>query len=348
MKYIIGIIGLFIIGALTLNLTKPEGAATGDVSDSELKIVTSIYPLAYLAEEIIGDKGSVNNIGENQDPHDFKPTAKDILAMQNADLVILQGAELEPWGEDIEHQLEKEGVNVLVVTENLDLYEAESEDEHTEHSEHAEESHDEHEEDHDDHGEEHEGDHEESHDDHEEDHHDEHNHGLFDPHTWLDLDLMTETATQIAEHVSKIDSENKVAYQANLSRIKDSLESLNDEYKNSLSSCTVKEVITSHDAFGYIGRNYNFEIHTISGFSTQDTPSSITLAKLKEEAEEGITTILLEQNSISAYGETLARETGLNTLPINPIVYNIPEGQDYQSMMLSNLETFKAALNCNE
>ena len=72
-----------------------------------------------------------------------------------------------------------------------------------------------------------------------------------------------------------------------------------------------------------------------------------TLAALREEAAEGIGAILLEESSITAYGETLARETGLQTLSLNPISYVIPDGEDYLTLMQKNLDAFAFALKCD-
>jgi zinc transport system substrate-binding protein len=97
-----------------------------------------------------------------------------------------------------------------------------------------------------------------------------------------------------------------------------------------------------------VADRYNFTAHAIAGLSTQDTPSITTLAALREEAKEGIGAILLEDNSITAYGETLARETGLRTLNFNPIAYRIPEDANYLTVMQSNLTSLATALTCNE
>jgi zinc transport system substrate-binding protein len=151
----------------------------------------------------------------------------------------------------------------------------------------------------------------------------------------------------LAEALETLDPENAAVYHANAEALQAELEMLHGEYTTALAACTLDEVITSHDAFGYLAARYDFTIHAIGGLSTQDTPSAVTLASLREEAEEGIGAILLEENSIAAYGETLAAETGLQTLPVNPLAYVIPEETDYLSLSRANLESFKTALNCN-
>tara|TARA_B100002051_G_scaffold276205_1_gene323181 strand:+ start:6515 stop:7507 length:993 start_codon:yes stop_codon:yes gene_type:complete len=330
MKYFIGIVALLVL-ALGITHLLPTNQSTE--TDGPIAIATSFYPLEYALTEITGDLGTVTNIGAGRDPHDFVPTTEDILALQKADLVVLQGADFEPWGHDVEEGLEDAGVKVVIATAELELMEGGHHHEHEE-DEHEEEHSDEHEED----------EPEEEHE-HEED---EHDHGEFDPHTWLDPILFIQTVEQLTEALIAIDPNNSEAYESNSAELIEKLQALDISYQNRLASCTLDEVITSHDAFGYVSARYNFAVHSIGGLSTQDTPSVATLAELREEAEEGISTILLEENSIAAYGETLARETGLTTASINPIAYVVPEGEDYLSLMQKNLDTFATALNCNE
>lgn len=285
----------------------------------KLSIVTSFYPLQFAIEQIVGDLGIVTNIGAGKDPHDFEPTAQNILALQKADLVVLQGAAFEPWGDNVIAQLKVENVPILLATAAINLHENEHEDTHEEAS--------------DDPG------HEEV---------PEHGHGAYDPHTWLDPILFGEMVANIADKIATIDPDNALRYRENASLFHDELIALDAEYKHKLANCELDDVITSHDAFSYLAERYNFKVHSISGLSTQDVPSATTLAELKEEAEQGISTILIEENSLTAYAETLARETGLQTLSINSIAYIVPAGDTYLTLMQNNLNTFTTALKCNE
>jgi zinc transport system substrate-binding protein len=322
-------------------------------ADGEFTIATSFYPLAFALETLTEGVAEVTNIGEGRDPHDVQLSTQNIATMQQADLVVLQGAELEPWGNDIIEQLGAENVPVLLATHGLTLMEGGHEHDHGGEHEGEEEHHDEdeqhdnemhHDEDEEQHGHEHED------QDHEEDGHhdeDEHDHGAYDPHTWLDPVLFSQSVAEMVEALTILDPENAALYEERGATLQAELATLDTEYTDGLANCALAEVITSHDAFGYLGERYDFEIHTIAGLSTQDLPSAQTLAELREEAEAGVGAILLEANSVSAYGETLAAETGLQTLSINPAAYLVPEGEDYFSIMRTNLATFADALQCN-
>ena len=337
MKYTIGIIvALCLLGGGWYLASDEQngGEKSPEVitqnAEPALAIVTSFYPLQFATERIVGDLGLVTNIGANVDPHNYEPSTQDIVALEQADLVVLQGVDFEPWGDDVAEQLEANGVVVHIATENITLTESEDHEDEDEEHEGEDESDEDKEE-----GEEHE---EEEHD----------SHGEFDPHTWLDPILFGEMVEDLTIAIIAVNPKNAEVYKANATKLQTELSGLNNRYKNRLASCELDEVITSHDAFSYVAKRYHFSVHSIAGISTQDTPSATTLATLRKEAAEGIGAILLEENNITAYGETLARETGLKTLGLSSIAYAIPTGENYLTLMQKNLDAFAVALKCDE
>lgn len=304
-------------------------------ADGSFTISTSFYPLQFALERIAGDNAEVINIGAGRDPHDFRPSTQAIRILQSSDLVVLQGANFEPWGEEVAAQLHTSGIPILFTTAALDLSEH-TDDEHSD--EHADEGHADIEHKDDNHHEDEEGAH----------HDDAHEHGQFDPHTWLDPVLYSETVAQLADALATLDPEFAAVYAANAATLQAELTELDTAYQTRLSNCQYEEAIISHDAFGYLAARYDLILHPIAGLSTQDTPSARTLANLREEAADGVGAILLEESSITAYGDTLARETGLSTLSINPVAFTVPEGSDYFTLMNDNLDTLVTAFACHE
>jgi zinc transport system substrate-binding protein len=66
---------------------------------------------------------------------------------------------------------------------------------------------------------------------------------------------------------------------------------------------------------------------------------------------EGVTTIFTEELVSPRVAETLARETGATTEVLDPLESLTPDevaaGQDYLSVMRSNLSKLEAALGCS-
>jgi zinc transport system substrate-binding protein len=72
------------------------GAASGD--GTPLRAVATTAALAYFTARIGGDAVAVEfPVSEGLDPADWSPKGKDLPALQQADLVVLNGAGLESW-----------------------------------------------------------------------------------------------------------------------------------------------------------------------------------------------------------------------------------------------------------
>ena len=286
-----------------------DSPTTASQTETAKSIVTSFYPLAFMVEEIVKDKAQVTNLAGASDVHDYEPSPQDIVKLNEADLVVYQGASLEIWAENIMPTLEGE---VLEVSQNLELTKFENHESH-----------------------------------HDEEAHDEHNHGEYDPHTWLDPVLATQMVEAITNAIINIDPDNQAFYQVNANALKKRFTTLAENFENELNQCATREVIVSHGAYGYLAQRYNFEMHAIAGLSTQDEPSAQILAELKDEAAEGLTHLLIEENNVRRFAETLAVETGLAVLPINPLSQGtLDPNKDFFDVMEENLQSFKTALNC--
>jgi ABC-type Zn uptake system ZnuABC Zn-binding protein ZnuA len=63
-----------------------------------LKVVTSTTILADLARQVGGARVDVKSLlPANADPHDYEPSPDDVIAIEDADLVILHGLQLDTW-----------------------------------------------------------------------------------------------------------------------------------------------------------------------------------------------------------------------------------------------------------
>jgi len=69
--------------------------------DNKLKVVTTFYPLAFLAKQIGGEKVTIKQlIPDNTELHNWQPSLADILVLDEADVIIYNGASLDHWFED--------------------------------------------------------------------------------------------------------------------------------------------------------------------------------------------------------------------------------------------------------
>ena len=71
---------------------------TGFAEKHQLKVLASFYPLYEFTKIIGGERIDVSIIiPPGIEPHDWEPTIQDLQKMQNADMIVINGAGLEPW-----------------------------------------------------------------------------------------------------------------------------------------------------------------------------------------------------------------------------------------------------------
>ena len=111
---------------------------------------------------------------------------------------------------------------------------------------------------------------EDVHDDHvKEDGHEEedkYNHGVLDPHIWLNPVYAQLQVKNIANALSNSDPTNKNYYQSNAAIYNQELDLLDSKIRTELFGCKT-DFITFHDAFSYFSEEYGLTQHTISLFN---------------------------------------------------------------------------------
>ncbi|MDA1095791.1 MAG: metal ABC transporter substrate-binding protein, partial [Chloroflexi bacterium] len=99
-KNFIKLVGLALLAILATSLAAACSSepSVSTPSESKARIVTTLYPLEYFAGRIGGAGVDVINlVPPGVEGHDFEPSAADIRAISNADLVLYNGAGFEPW-----------------------------------------------------------------------------------------------------------------------------------------------------------------------------------------------------------------------------------------------------------
>lgn len=104
-------------------------------AENRLKVVASFYPLAFFTQEIGGEKVSVKQlIPDNTEVHTWQPSFGDILAVDEADVLIYNGASLDQWFEDdIIPTIDPSNKIIVETTKGLQLLETKQETDNLEH-----------------------------------------------------------------------------------------------------------------------------------------------------------------------------------------------------------------------
>ncbi len=164
----------------------------------------------------------------------------------------------------------------------------------------------------------------------------------LDPHVWLD-------PLRFAEVVERVGAE--LGGQAPAGQLASELRALDGEYRAGLEDCARNELVTAHDAFGYLGERYGLEVIPITGVSPESEPSPEDLATISEVvSERGVTTVFVEPLLSPEIGETVAREAGAETAILNPLEglteEELDRGENYFTVMRANLEALRDGLGC--
>ncbi len=174
-----------------------------------------------------------------------------------------------------------------------------------------------------------------------------------DPHVWLSPPVARQMVDAITSAFTKVDPVHAATYMANSESLKEKLAKLDEEYRNSLSNCEQKGIVTSHSAFGYLASAYGFEQISIAGLSPDEEPSAKKLAEVAEFAKvTNVKYIFFESLLSPRFSDTIASEVGAKTLVLNPLEGisedDLAAGKNYLTEMQVNLDNLKIALECTK
>ncbi|MEM0946183.1 MAG: zinc ABC transporter substrate-binding protein [Pseudomonadota bacterium] len=364
-----------ILKSATAALALTLGGTISAKADDALSVVATFSILGDMVAEVGGEHVSVTTlVGPDGDAHVYQPTPADARAVNEADVLFVNGLEFEGW---IDRLVEASGFNgtPVVATAGIDAIAFEEGDDHDDHhgEDHAEHDDDDH--DHDDHAEHKDDDHAgHDHDDHaehkDEDHaghdHDDHaehededhaghdhhghNHGAFDPHAWQSLENGVIYATNIAEALAAADPDNAAAYQANAEAFTAEMKALDSEIVALMDAlpAEARTVVTSHDAFGYFAAHYGLTFEAPQGLSTEAEASAADVAEMITQIrEEGISAVFVETITDNRLLEQIANETGAvigGTLYSDALSGADGPAGTYLDMMRHNAMTLARAL----
>ena len=172
----------------------------------------------------------------------------------------------------------------------------------------------------------------------------------YDPHVWLNPLNAKKEMENIKDALVKADKKNKDYYEKNYKTYAKKFDTLDSEYSTTLSTVKNKNLIASHEAFGYLCEAYSLKQIGIEGLSPDSEPDA---AKMKEiirfAKKNNVKTIFFEELVSPKVSETIAKELGAEAKVLDPIEGLSDEqqelGADYFSVMESNLQTLKEALN---
>ncbi|MFJ7163811.1 metal ABC transporter solute-binding protein, Zn/Mn family [Bacillus safensis] len=315
---------LLAIGLAACSSSAGTNASKGK-ADGKLIIYTTIFPIQDFTEKIGGSHVHAQSVyPANADAHTFEPSSKTMVEMAEGNAFIYSGTGAEAFAAKTAATLKDQGVKTVKAAEGIKLLSTNEEHAHEEGEDHD-----------------HEG---EDHD------HDGHDHGDKDPHAWLDPVYAQQMAKNIKDTLVSLDPDHKVEYTKNYEHLKKDLQSLDQEFKTTLSKAKHKEILVSHAAYGYWEKRYGIEQISVLGLSASEEPSQKQLENIVQKAEKHhIQYVIFENNVSSKVSDTIRSEIGAKSLTLKNLESitedDVKNGESYVSLMKQNLKTLKTALN---
>ena len=308
-----------LVCACTLSLSLLTGCGTQPAdtagSDGRLRVLTSFYPMYDFACKIGGDCIDVTNmVPSGTEPHDWEPSTNDLKNLEKADVFIYNGADMEPWADDLLVS-RSDTLHVVEASENVELRTTDGEHEHAHEHEGAD-----------------------------------HHHGDFDPHVWLDPENAKIEMEAIRDALCAADPENSTVFQSNYEKYAAELDALDAEFREKLAPLPNRTIVVAHEAFGYLCDAYGLTQVGIEGLSPDSEPDPGRMAEVIDFVREhSISTIFFEELVSPKVAEAIASETGAQAKMLSPLEGLSDEqaaaGADYFSVMHDNLAALMEALN---
>ena len=313
--------------------------ATISISKAEVKVVASIKPIHSLVSYVMDGVGKPDVIVDGYNsPHGFSLKPSHAKMIENADLIIWVGEDLEAFLEKPLNTIAKKAVNIEIMDlsgiKKLKFREKNIFEGHDDHGHgHKEKKHDDHghghkEKKHDDHG------HKKAkHDDHG---HDKHAHGDHDPHLWLDPMNAKVIIKEIENQLVKLDPDNSSKYKANSKKAQSELDNLTKNIKRDLKGNL--RFVVFHDAYQYFENRFGIKVLGALTVNPDVLPGAEQLSEIREVIEhEKVNCLFSEPQFNPAIIKSIAKDTKIKTGVLDPLGATLDKGKGMYSELLQSM-----------
>lgn len=278
------------------------------------KVVATIKPIHSIAANVMAGIAEPELLLDAAvSEHTAQLTPSQVRSMQNADLIVAVGENLEAFlhkalenpeigQKKVFEAGEAPGVKTLPARDG-GLWEPHSHEGESEEA-HAEEGHD-------------------------------HDHGGHDPHIWMDPENAKAITTELAKTLSGLDSANAAKYQENAAKFAKGLDALSAEIKTEIAPVQDKRYIVFHDAYQYFEARFGTSPAGSITISAEVTPGAKRLKEIHDRiAETKAVCVFAEPQFEPKYVETVIEGTQAKTAVLDGLGAQEAKGPDaYAGMM---------------
>ena len=257
----------------------------GSGSGSGSGVQASFYLLYDFADQIAGEETSVESIVPfGQHGHGWQPSGQVQKEIYQSAAFVYMGDGFQPWADDIVTNLRADdaGVTIVAARHGIDLLGRNASHGHDEG--HGNESGD-----------------------------DGHDHGdaTGDPHFWLDPVRAKQAVDNVRDGLIEADPDAEEQFREQADAYKSEIDDLDATFESSFEGAEQTHVLVAgHNAFQYLGNRYGFTVHSLSGISPDEDPSSQAIGEAQEIIEEhGIEYVLTPTMESDEAANRLVRDT---------------------------------------
>ena len=305
-----------------------QKTATGSAG---IQVVCATAPLYDWTRQITKGTTSTEQkliIGKGTDLHSFQPSAADIIAIKNADVLIYVGGESDGWIRDALKETINKDQKVVCLMDVLkdSIVEEEvvegmqGEDEHDDNDDHDEKDH----------------------------HHEEA--PEYDEHVWMSLRLAAKSCKAIEEAIASVAKDDASKFKANLDEYLSKLDALDKQYEEMVKGARLDTmVVADRYPFRYLAEDYKLKYSAAFVGCSAETEASFETVKYLADKIKALDakTVLTIENSDGKIAKTVIETSGKTDVKVEVLdsMQSCGEDLDYLSVMTGNLEKLKAALS---
>ena len=171
---------------------------------------------------------------------------------------------------------------------------------------------------------------------------------IEDPHWWHSVANMKQATKIIRDELIKLDPADKADFEKNANAYLAKLDDLDKWVRRRVAELPrdQRKLVTSHDAFQYLARDYGFKIEAIEGVSTETEASNRHVSELIDDIKkQGVKAIFLENTLNPKVTTEITRETGAKIGgTLYPDGLGASEASTYEGMMKHNVSAIVDAL----
>lgn len=322
--------GIALFVASTICMT--AGCGGMDTGGDRIKAAVEIAPLADFCRNVGGDLVEVRTmVPPGSSPHSYELTTGQMTFLTEADILVTNGLGLTPWADEVFEGLDNPDLVTVVAGVAVPQSELIEAGEYSNHGDEEAARYN-----------------EGLGKGRELDEAEYHEHGVYDPHVWLDPSLALYIVESIRDGLIEVDRENEITYRDNADRYLKELRNLDAQIMQEVGNYTSLKFISFHSSWTYFAQRYGLEQMGVIEELPGKEPSTGEIADLVDLVEaRGVRVIFAEPQFSPRAAEAVAEESGGTVVVkmLDPL--GDPENPDtdtYIKMMKHDLAVMGEAL----